>query len=257
MVSERYGIQLHALCVLSNHFHVVLTDPLGNLPRFERDLDSLVARSFNALHGRWETFWSPGSYSAVTLEMAADVVDKIAYVLNNPVEAGLVRTGSDWPGLRTPVSQIGGRSRKVKRPNHFFRKDGPTPEWAMLTFVCPPGFASLEDFRERLVAAVQEREEEVTRERAAKGLGFLGRAAVLAQKPDMAPPDTAPRRGLNPRVACKDKWKRVEVLQRLKEFRVAYRAAWEAFASGVRDALFPHGTYWMRVTYGAACMSPS
>jgi hypothetical protein len=21
----------------------------------------------------------------------------------------------------------------------------------------------------------------------------------------------------------------------------------------VRDALFPHGTYWMRVAYGAAC----
>ncbi|RMH42670.1 MAG: hypothetical protein D6689_07445, partial [Deltaproteobacteria bacterium] len=28
------GVELHALCVLSNHWHAVLTDPEGRLPEF-------------------------------------------------------------------------------------------------------------------------------------------------------------------------------------------------------------------------------
>src|SRR5512137_1686654 len=123
--AKAYGIQLHAYCVLSNHWHCVLTDPHGRLPEFQRDLGSTVARALNAGHGRWESFWAPGSYSAVALQSAEDVLDKMAYVLANPVVAGLVRRGAEWPGLWSAPSRIGARARLVKRPDHYFRKDGP------------------------------------------------------------------------------------------------------------------------------------
>jgi hypothetical protein len=35
----------------------------------------------------------------VKLVSARDIVDKTAYVLANPVAAGLVASGSAWPGL--------------------------------------------------------------------------------------------------------------------------------------------------------------
>ncbi len=36
-------------------------------------------------------------------------------------------------------------------------------------------------------------------------------------------------------------------------FRETYVAARNAFISGVRDALFPFGTYWLRRFAGVAC----
>jgi REP element-mobilizing transposase RayT len=250
---KKHGILLHAYCVLSNHFHLVLTDVEGRLPAFEQYLDSLVARAFNALHGRWDYFWTAGSYSAVTLVTPEDVLDKMAYVLANPVAAGLVRSGSEWPGLCSAPEGIGRAPVNVRRPKHFFREDGPMPLEERLELACPPGFESVETLRSALAAAVKRREDEATRKLLDEGRSFLGVRRVLAQKPLAHPAPSEPRRTLNPRVASRDKWKRVEALQQLKEFRVAYRDAWQAFARGIRDALFPHGTYWMQVTWGVRC----
>ena len=254
VVSQRYRIQLHGYCVLSNHLHLVVTDPLGKSPEFMRDLCGLIARSFNAMHGRWESFWAPGSYSAVTLATPDDLIDKLAYVLANPVKAGLVRRGREWPGLWSAPERIGGPSFPVSHPGVFFRRVvGPMPEQASLSLACPPGFRSVEAFREALVEKVTALEDQTARERAKQGLGFLGVAKVLAQRPHARPASAEPRRRLNPRIAASDKWKRVEAIARLKTFLTEYRQAWQAFARGLREAVFPHGTYWMRVAHGVAC----
>jgi REP element-mobilizing transposase RayT len=93
VASERFDAEIHAFCVLSNHQHIVLTDPHGVLPRFMHWLDKSIAACLNAFYARFEPLWVPGSYSAVHLVDAEDIIDKTAYVLANPVEAGLVRQG--------------------------------------------------------------------------------------------------------------------------------------------------------------------
>jgi REP element-mobilizing transposase RayT len=253
--AREYGIVLHAYCVLSNHWHCVLTDPLGRLPEFQRDLGSTVARALNAAHGRWESFWAPGSYSAVALQSPADVLDKMAYVLANPVAAGLVRHGAEWPGLWTAPSRIGAGPREVRRPDHYFRKEGPTPQTASMELVCPEAFDSVEELRQRLAEALTEQERRVGRELAEAGRSAVGVRKVLAQSPYARPAPGEPRRGLRPRVASRDKWKRLEAIGRLKAFLVGYRAAWRAFKAGARETLFPEGTYWLRVHCGAVCAS--
>jgi REP element-mobilizing transposase RayT len=251
--ARQYGVVIHGYCVLSNHWHCVLTDPLGQLPRFQRDLGSTVARALNAAHGRRESFWAPGSYSAVSLQTTDDVVDKMAYVLANPVAAGLVRRGSEWPGAWSAPAQIGAGARDVRRPDHYFRKVGRSPETAQLELGCPEGFASAEELTRRLEAAVKEREDQAARRLADEGRSFAGMRKVLAQNPFARPASDEPRGGLKPRIASRDKWKRVEALVRLKGFLAEYRKAWRSFRRGARDALFPEGTYWMRVAYGVAC----
>jgi REP element-mobilizing transposase RayT len=253
VAAERYGIYLHAICVMSNHFHCILTDPLGHLPKFEQYLDGLVARSLNALHGRWESFWAPGSYSAVRLLSPRTIVQKAAYTLANPVSAGLVRHGAEWPGLWAAAGLKSGQPVQVKRPDGFFRKGGPLPELAALRFHCPPGFESMEAFRTQLMAEVTRLEDRAARKHATAGRAFLGARVVMAQRPQASPRPDEPRRGLNPRIASRDRWRRVEALTRFKEFLVAYRGAWCEFARGLRDALFPAGTYWMRVAHGVRC----
>jgi len=46
-------------------------------------------------------------------------------------------------------------------------------------------------------------------------------------------------------------------LSRLTEFLRAYRDAWSAMRAGVRDVLFPAGTYALRVFHGVRCAAPA
>ncbi len=253
VAARRFGIRVHAFCVLSNHFHLVVTDPEARLPAFEQYLDSLVARALNASLGRWEAFWAPSSYSAVALGSPEDVVAKAAYVLANPVAAGLVRSGRDWPGLWSAPEQIGGVAISTQRPTTFFRANGYMPANVLLELTTPPGFDSPETFRKRLTEALAALEEDARRELARDGRTFSGGARVLAQKPWAQPAPGEPRRQLSPRIAARDKWKRIEALSRLVEFLGAYREAWRAMRAGISDVLFPAGTYALRVTFGVRC----
>ena len=250
VAARRYGMRLHAFCVMSNHFHIVLTDPLAQLPAFQQFLDALVARAINASLGRWEAFWAPTSYSAVRLISPSDVVDKAAYVLANPAAAGLVRSGRLWPGVWSDPERIGRGALEVARPTHFFAKRSALPETLELELTAPPGFDSPGEFREQVLAALADREKDAAGR--VKG-AFRGALWVLRQKPTARPSSAEPRRTLNPRVAARDAWRRIEALTRLAAFEREYRSALAAWCAGKRDVVFPAGTYLLRVAHGATC----
>jgi len=258
IAARRFDIDLHACCVMSNHVHLVVTDRKAQLPKFHKFLDSLVARSMNALLGRRDYFWASSSYSAVALEGPGDVVDKAAYVLANPVAAGLVRRGRHWPGLWLGPDRIGRGELEFERPSHFFRTRGASalPDRASLSLVAPPGFDSGEAFSRAVAVALQSREHVSEAEVRGAGCTFLGAAAVLAQPPFARPRGLEVLGGLNPRLACRDKWRRIQALGTLVEFLQAYRAAFARWRAGALDVLFPHGTYLMRVLHGARCAAP-
>jgi REP element-mobilizing transposase RayT len=252
VAAARSGVLLHVLCVMSNHVHIVLTDPEARLPEFMRNLNSLVARAVNASLGRSETFWdSTKSYSAVEPIAPEDLVDKAAYVLANPVQAGLVPTGREWPGVWSDPDEIGGPATEVRRPDVFFSDCGPMPEKATLQLTAPPGYPS--DFRADVVRRLAEREREAAAKMAAEGRSFLGAQRVRAQRTTDRPKSREDIGGLDPRVAARDKWKRIEALVKLVEFRAAYHEARAKLRQGVRDVIFPAGTYWLRVAQGVRC----
>jgi putative transposase len=253
VAAERYGVLVHAFCVLSNHCHLVVTDQAGCLPAFMQYLDSLVARAVNASLGRFEGFWAAGtSYSAVEPLDPEDVVAKIAYVLANPVAAGLVRCGTEWPGLWSAPEQVGSRLA-ASRPKHFFSASGTMPESVELELRTPPGFASADTFRSALAVALRALEEKHQHERMSRGRRFLGAARVLAQNPLARPLTREPRFELKPRIAARDKWKRIEGIFRVKDFLRAYRQAFDERRAGAANVVFPAGTYLLRVLHGVQC----
>jgi putative transposase len=259
VAAERFHIEVHACCVMSNHLHLVVTDPEARLPAFNQFLDSLVARSMNASLGQWEYFWAPPSYSAVALQGPSAIVDKVAYVLANPVAAGLVRRGRMWPGLWSAPAQMGAEPIEFSRPTSFFRRKGATalPERASLRLVLPPGFDSPAAFRRAVSDALLLREEAAAVDLQAHHRGFLGVRAVLAQRPFGKPPRPEPRRGLNPRIASKQPTQRVQALAHLVDFLRAYRRAFSAWRNHATNVLFPAGTYLMRVSHRAPCEAPA
>ncbi len=254
VAARRFGVLVHAFCVLSNHCHLIVTDVDGRLPAFMQYLDSLVARAVNASLGRFEGFWaSDGSYSAVEPLDPADILAKTAYVLANPVAAGLVRCGAEWPGLWTAPEQIGSAKLTVRRPKVFFDPKSYLPETVELELTTPSGFASATEFRSLLSSALRELEHRHQQELASEGRRFLGAAHVLAQDPFARPPAGEPRFGLKPRIAARDKWRRIEGLQRLKTFLRDYRQAWRERRAGAANVVFPEGTYLLRVLHGVQC----
>ena len=257
VAAKKTGCIVHADCGMSNHFHLVVTDVHGNLPEFMRWLNEFVAKCGNAELGRWESFWAPASYSAVALVDEEAVMKALVYTYTNPVSAGLVRSHKRWPGAISLPSEMGGAAKVIKRPTGFFRKNGPVPETACLQLEPPPAFErDRSEWLPDLKARVAAREAEIRRELEHKGRRFLGRRGVLRQSPYGRPKNAEHRRGLNPRVATRDKWKRIEALQCLKKFLDDYRAAWLEFAAGDRSVVFPFGTYAMRVRFGVVCNGP-
>ena len=252
--ASKSQVQVHAFCVLSNHVHLVATDPEARMPEFMHWLDMFVAKCINASLGRWENFWSSGTYSAVRLEDREAVMEKMVYTLTNPVAARLVAHGYQWPGLRSAPGWIG-KTKIAQRPRVFFRPGGKSPASSALIVSRPPSFAHLSDqaYSALLQQAVEKKEEELRQQAKAKGDTFLGRKAVLAQSPYSMPRTHEPRRHINPRIATRDKWRRIEALQSLRSFLEAYRKAWQLFRDGIGGAVFPAGTYWLRIRFGVAC----
>jgi hypothetical protein len=153
---------------------------------------------------------------------------------------------------------MGAEALEFKRPERFFRKKGARalPGRASLELVVPADLGTGEQFRQTVCDALAAREEIAAVELAAAGRGFLGVKRVLAQSPFGKPPRAEPRGGLNPRVAGRDKWRRIQALGQLVEFLQDYRRALETWRRGAAAAVFPAGTYLMRVLHGAPCAAP-
>jgi putative transposase len=248
------NILIHGFVAMSNHFHLLLTDPDGCLPVFMERFDGLLARSLNAYRGRWESFFAPGSYSAVQLDTQDDSLAKLTYILTNPVAAGLVDHARRWTGA-TSVRWRFGESRTVSRPGGgFFRPDSTLPDEVTLRLAPLPNFDStVAEFdgpvRERLIA----RETEIRAATRSAGRTFAGMDEVLRCDPEGRPHTREPRRRVNPRVAGSDRDVRIQATIRWSSFVRMYREAWLRWRDGDHAVAFPEGTWLMRVRHRAAC----
>ena len=90
---ERFGWRLHAYVLMSNHFHLALETPRGNLVRGMQWLESVFANRFNRFSGgRGHVF--QGRYKALLIEPGASLRRVVDYIHLNPVRAGLVELGN-------------------------------------------------------------------------------------------------------------------------------------------------------------------
>ena len=130
MAAQRFGVVVHAGCLMSTHSHEVVTDIRGVLPRFLQEFHRLLALTTKALRG-WpgEVFdkRSTGQHEPLTPEAT---IEALGYLIANPVEAGAVRYAKDWPGAHTSPRDIGTRVVKAERPTHYFDPDN--PDWPEL-----------------------------------------------------------------------------------------------------------------------------
>lgn len=250
--ARKYGIQIHAAVVMSNHYHVDLSDPRGQLPAWKQLFNSLLARGVNALRGRFDSFWSCDQPCDTRRPSEDDALADLVYTITNPVEAGLVKWSEQWPGFTTAGWRFGD-TRSYRRPEWFFDPQGSMPEEVSLILVRPPIFRELDDeaLFEKLSAGVRDRERRAQAKLRAEGRRFMGGNKIAKQSWRRASTSFEPRFGQAPKVAASSRWLQLAELQRDRDWERQYARARRLWRRG-EDAVFPAGTYWLRCFAGIA-----
>jgi REP-associated tyrosine transposase len=91
----RYGVQLHAYCLLDNHFHLLLFSESGRLSDAMRFLGGRFTQRINYREGRDGPLFR-GRFTSVPVKSDAHLVQASRYIHRNPVEAGLVAEPWLW-----------------------------------------------------------------------------------------------------------------------------------------------------------------
>ncbi len=252
VMAKRHGIKLHALTVMYNHIHDVVTDPDAKIIDFYRDSHSNIAKAINCHFGREGSLWNTNKPNRLDCVTRDAVLDKIAYAMANPVAAFLVQKGYQWPGIRMAWPA---KPKTIKRPNFYFRspdKGGNWPDEVVLQLERPPDFTELGD--EELAGRIEQ--ETLVREEAARskakrrGILFLGRRALKRVSRYSYPKNTVQWFQVVPVVAGKDvDARKARILENQLWYR-DYQSALARFVAGERDVVFPYGTYKLPRHYG-------
>jgi REP element-mobilizing transposase RayT len=252
--ARRYGVLVHAICAMSTHLHLVVTDSKGMLPRFLHHFHRLVALGTKVLRS-WEgPVWDHEPTSVVRLMTRESVVEKIAYTLANPVAAGLVRLAHEWPGAKVLVAEIGRAELRASRPDVYFDPSNRAwPEVATLPVTLPPDVAEgeAEEFRRAVASSLARQEEEAREEAQRRGVRFLGAKRAVAVPPHERASSFEALRHINPTFAVGhgNGDARHRAVVAIRGFRSAYRDALKQWCAGVRSVVFPEGTWWMHVLH--------
>jgi REP element-mobilizing transposase RayT len=94
-VCERFNWWGHAYCLMTNHYHLLMETPDGNLSKGMRQLNGVYTQRFNDVHGRCGHVFQ-GRYKAIIVEKDAYLQELARYIVLNPVRAGIVNWPQDW-----------------------------------------------------------------------------------------------------------------------------------------------------------------
>ena len=95
-VWARFNWWGHADCLMTNHYHLLIETPDGNLSKGMRQLNGVYTQRFNSLHGRCGHVFQ-GRYQAIIVQKDAYLKGLSRYVVLNPVRARMVAAPDDWP----------------------------------------------------------------------------------------------------------------------------------------------------------------
>lgn len=116
--SERYGARIHAYCLMSNHYHLLLETPEGNLSQIMRHINGAYTIYFNVKRKRAGHLFQ-GRFKAILVEADAYAAELSRYLHLNPVKAGIVDRPENyaWSSYRSYIGQ------------------GPVTEWLKTDFI--------------------------------------------------------------------------------------------------------------------------
>jgi len=87
---------IHAYCLMTNHYHLIVETPDANLAKGMRELNGVYTQRFNRVYNRVGHVFQ-GRYKAILAQKEAYLLELARYVVLNPVRARMVRTPGEYP----------------------------------------------------------------------------------------------------------------------------------------------------------------
>lgn len=94
-VTERFHWICHAYCLMTNHYHLIIETPDGNLSRGMRQLNGVYTQAFNKRHHRVGHLFQ-GRFKGILVQKESHFLEVCRYVVLNPVRAKSVKTPQQW-----------------------------------------------------------------------------------------------------------------------------------------------------------------
>jgi REP element-mobilizing transposase RayT len=93
---RRFNVICHAYCLMTNHFHLLLETPDGNLSKAMRQLNSIYTQALNRRHGRVGHVLQ-GRFKSIVVDRETYLLELCRYIVLNPVRAGMVNEPGKYP----------------------------------------------------------------------------------------------------------------------------------------------------------------
>ena len=84
-----FNVYISAYCLMSNHYHIVVHTPEGNLSRFMRHVNGVYTQRYNIKHKRDGTLFR-GRYKAILIQAEEYLTHIVKYVHQNPLNAKMI-----------------------------------------------------------------------------------------------------------------------------------------------------------------------
>lgn len=95
LVVKRYNFILHAYCLMTNHYHLLIETPDGNLSKGMRQLNGLYTQKFNTRHNKVGHLLQ-GRYKAIIVDKDNYLLELCRYIVLNPLRARMVENLESW-----------------------------------------------------------------------------------------------------------------------------------------------------------------
>lgn len=94
-VVVRFNWRCHAYCLMTNHYHLVVHTPDGNLSKGMRQLNGVYTQASNRRHRQVGHLFQ-GRFKAILVDQDSYLLQLARYVVLNPVRAGMVKSPGEW-----------------------------------------------------------------------------------------------------------------------------------------------------------------
>ena len=132
----RYGWELHAYCLMTNHFHLLVSTPGANISAGMQYLNGRFAQWFNWRHD-YEGHLVERRFWSKLIDSDEQLFETARYIVLNPVRAGICPTAGGWlwSSYRAMVSSIRRGPRLALRLLRIFAPNLEEARAAMARYV--------------------------------------------------------------------------------------------------------------------------
>ncbi|MGH7791996.1 MAG: helix-turn-helix domain-containing protein [Thermodesulfobacteriota bacterium] len=93
--SKMWSIQVHAFCLLDNHYHLLIHTPKENLSRSMRHVNGIYTQRYNRKYGKDGPIFR-GRFKGILIDANSYLLEVVRYIDLNPVKANILNTPEEY-----------------------------------------------------------------------------------------------------------------------------------------------------------------